>query len=107
MLFEIHLSKGAQDNASCHTIRIAISLIISPAHFVEPFDSSAQGNEVEREGQGVSSIMERRTESNTVTRHVKQSAGERIHVDAERKRQIVLAGDAKDKKARERRLTTF
>lgn len=42
--------KGAWDNASCHTIRIAISLIISPAHFMEPFDSSERGNEVEREG---------------------------------------------------------
>lgn len=44
--------KGAWDNASSHTIRIAISLIISPAHFVEPCDSSEWGNEVERKGRG-------------------------------------------------------
>lgn len=32
---EIHSSKTAGDNASCHTIRIAISLIISSqAHFL-------------------------------------------------------------------------
>lgn len=44
--------KGAWDNASCHTIRIAISLIISPAHFMKPFDSSERGNEAEGEGKG-------------------------------------------------------
>lgn len=87
--------KGAWDNASSHTIRIAISLIISPAHFVEPFDSSEWGNEVERKGRGGGSIMERGTESNTFTQHVKQNARERIHVDTERNRQIVLVGDVK------------
>lgn len=39
--------------------------------------------------------MERGTESNTFTQHVKQNAGEGIHVDTERNRQIVLVGDAK------------
>lgn len=44
--------KGAWDNASCHTIRIAISLIISPAHFMEPFDSSEGGERGGRGGEG-------------------------------------------------------
>lgn len=39
--------------------------------------------------------MERGTESNTFTQHVKQNARERIHVDTERNRQIVLVGDVK------------
>lgn len=42
--------KGAWDSASCHTIRIAISLIIFPAHFMKPFDSSERGDEGGREG---------------------------------------------------------
>lgn len=52
---------------------------------MKPFDSSERGNEVEMEGgwAGGVGIMERWTESNTFTQHVKQTVGERMHVDTE------------------------